>query len=413
MGHYTEEREIEQNNFEYEDEPEKLEEVMKGFRNFDKALDNFLIEHGYVGEKENIKDKIKYIQKKFDAASVDHIDPRVLENWFSIGNRPKTEKPFALFRVEREKLFRFCFAFQLPVEESNDFFRRVCLQRGFDCHDMEEAVYYYAISNKFNYPEAKAIIAKLPKENKKKDKIDLDCNDILYTNAIIVEISRLKNADELIQFFYCNYDRFKYNNVAAYEFIKKMWNKISEVQGLADKEKFNLLSEDWNLRKESQKPRSKWDVYLQILGLAKTSELISGVDRSVSAFLKDNKLLHPLAADSFPGRQELEAILIGKPKSYEVIRKTLVILSFYRFWVNKALEYKGEQCRAKRGDYEKYIETINHYLNDVGYPMLYVGNPFDWIFMYAASQKSPLDAFRDIIYNLYEVKAAELESKVW
>ena len=400
---YDEEKEELYNN--EEDKPEKLEEVleevMKSFRNFDKSLDHFLIEHGYDGEIENIKDKIKYIQKKFDDALIEHIDQRILKNWFSKEN-------IELFRIKREKLFRFCFAFQLSVEESNDFFRKVYLQRGFDCHVMKEAVYYYAISHNLNYPETKTLIDKLPKEDERKDKVDLDCNDILFTNTIIKEIDRFKNADELIQYFWDNYDSFKYNNVAAYKYIENIWKEISKVQGLADKEK---SSGDDDFGKGTQKPRSVWNIYLDILGFSKSSELISGSDRSVSAFLKDNKLLHPLAADSFPGRQELEAILSGKHKSYEVVRKTLVMLLFYKFWVKKKLEYKDELKMAKYDDCNRYIVYTNNYLDNARYPMLYEGNPFDWIFMYAAYQSSPLDTFRDIISKIYEVKDDELRQK--
>lgn len=47
-----------------------------------------------------------------------------------------------------------------------------------------------------------------------------------------------------------------------------------------------------------------------------------------------------------------------------------------------------------------------------GYPTLYAGNPFDWIFLYSAHDDSPLEALRFFMRELYLVKKDELEPKV-
>ena len=36
-------------------------------------------------------------------------------------------------------------AFQLTLEETQDFLRRVYLQRNLDCHNIQEAIYYYCM----------------------------------------------------------------------------------------------------------------------------------------------------------------------------------------------------------------------------------------------------------------------------
>ena len=93
--------------------------------------------------------------------------------------------------------------------------------------------------------------------------------------------------------------------------------------------------------------RTVWDIYLQILGLLEYDYdqkkrryeplFAFEADRSIQEVLKDNRLLHPLAVDKFPDRQGLEAILQGRRKHDEVVRKTLILLVFYQFWVNDAL----------------------------------------------------------------------------
>ena len=52
---------------------------------------------------------------------------------------------------------------------------------------------------------------------------------------------------------------------------------------------------------------------------------------------------------------------------------------------------------------------MNKMLTDAGYPALYEGNPYDWIFMFAAQDAYPLDAFRFFMRELY-LNKAETES---
>ena len=51
------------------------------------------------------------------------------------------------------------------------------------------------------------------------------------------------------------------------------------------------------------------------------------------------------------------------------------------------------------------------FLSDAGYPALYAGNPFDWIFMYSAHDDCPLEALRFFMRELYLVKKDELQPK--
>lgn len=487
MGQYTENRVKMMETLPEDDNDEiKLEEAVKTFRNFSEALDDFIIRKGYTGVIEDVGAKIEYINSKFELASVAPIDSRVLKNWFSEKRNEKKnsssveEKFVSPLDIKKEFLFRFCFVFQLSIEESNEFFRKVCLQRSFDCHDIKEAIYYYALSNQLSYSEAKELIAKAPKTpDNGKGKIDINSN-ILYTDTIINEINRFKNSDELLKYFYDNRSQFGYNNATAYRTIKKIWSNISGASGLANKEKINLLCNDCeklkmcshmdlccdecgekdkcainkrdetesvqrgckarnckkadchkhnisicncakcackkcNCKKEVRKPRTVWDIYLQILGFDNNQISILASDRSLGKILNDNKLLHTLAADSFPDRQGLEAIILrGGYKSNEPVRKILILLLFYEFWVKEALNNKDGEFpyEAYDGDNDRCICRINDCLSDSGYPLLYAGNPFDWIFVNAANKKYPLEIFRDFMLALYLIKEDELIAKV-
>ena len=50
---------------------------------------------------------------------------------------------------------------------------------------------------------------------------------------------------------------------------------------------------------------------------------------------------------------------------------------------------------------------MNQYLMDAGYPEMYVGNPYDWIFFYAAKSAEPLFMFRYFWNELLTVTLEE------
>ena len=100
----------------------------------------FLLERGFEKDISNVDEKVSYIKEKCREAGIETY-PRDMKKWFT--ENKKMEK--------RSTAFQFCFAFSFNLEECEDFFKRICLQRGFDCHSMEEAVYYYAIKNDLRY----------------------------------------------------------------------------------------------------------------------------------------------------------------------------------------------------------------------------------------------------------------------
>ena len=104
----------------------------------------------------------------------------------------------------------------------------------------------------------------------------------------------------------------------------------------------------------------------------------------------------------------------GKKVSFERVRKILILLLFYRFWIEIALENaeNGEKFPYEDiGDNkERFLCYMNDELSDVGLPILYEGNPYDWIFPFAASARteddvqSPLDNLRGYMKQLISLK---------
>lgn len=368
-----------------DDYTEKLIEAVTLFKCFDEVMDDFISEHGYVGDMSDIEEKTAFIRDKFKAANIKA--PRGIREWFS---EHKT--------IERENAFRLAFAFKLGVDETSELFKKICIGRCFDCHTVAEAVYYYCMSNDLSYTDAEEIITKIPKDIKGK----ITGGEVLYTGNIIKELHQIKSNDELVDYLTRNAAEFGYNNAAATRYTQKIWREIADENGLAYRDKM--------LKSNS----SVWNIYLHILGLdeLKESDISKlNIDRSLKPILKDNKLLHPLAAASFPDREGINRILNGEHLSYERVRKLLILLLFYRFWERQYTEESG--YFAETDDKKRCIADINGYLLEVGYPELYCGNPYDWIFIWAIQSDDPLCEFQFFISELFAVKSENtIESKM-
>lgn len=414
---------------------EKLLEVAQSFRTFDAALDEFIQAHGYGGDMQDIAGKATFIQKAFEAEEVTPL-PRDIKKWY-VEHR----------EIERRTAFQICFAFRLNIDETNDFFRRVYLEKSFDCHSMEEAVYYFCIKNRRSYKEALQIISKSPVQeipDVKRSRIEFD-NSVLFTSAIIKELDKFSDAEELLLYFQKNVLKFGYNHAKATQIIQDLWKGIAPKDELADKEKVYLQGGKVN----ESKSRGTFAVYQQIMGLDDTEEVEIVTDdgrkkiiqkalftikaeRSIKPILKDNMLLPAVAERDFPSRLTIDKIVKGDHVAHESIRKVLILLKFYSFWLGKIFpknksegqeetsEPKDSKCPekknltayfAKAGDTQRCILGINKLLMEAGYPELYYGNPYDWIFFFCSEREEPMTVFREIIRELYLEKEEVCKGK--
>ncbi|MBQ7199772.1 MAG: hypothetical protein IJS24_00190 [Eubacterium sp.] len=397
MGKYTETLE----DFSYGIDPgedgyeEMLEKAAGSFRPFDVALTAFLTENGMIGEAATPDEVLRYITDEFKAAGIE--PPRNRKKWFSVHAS-----------IKRKTAFEMCFALRLDEDQADDFFRRVCLERGFDGHDMTEIVWLYAIRNGLTYEEALRIQKKLPtvKTDQK-----LATGQVIYTQMIQSEIAEISSEEELIRYLTERASSFGYNNATATRFIRELWDEIAGEDGLAYRERRDFHSgyeedvesygrTDSRVKIRVEKDDSLWDVYLQILGLSHIDMKQLGTDRSLKPILKDRDLLHPLAEDSFPDRDGLNKILRGEHVSHERVRKILILLVFYRYWVRLLL--KNRSYAVNGGEMARLEQTINNYLVDCGYPTLYIGNPYDWVILYSlVNSDTPLMTFRGFMQELY------------
>ncbi len=360
---------------------EELLEVVQLFRPFSVAITEFISEHGYQGDASDAEAKVDFIRTAFAKANMDA--PREVREWFA--GQP----------VKRDTVFQICFAFGLDGGETDEFFRRIyAKERSFNCHIMQEAIYYFCLNNGLTWADALDIQSQVALSGK-----DAGNGEVVYTGSIIAELNDIETKEELIAWLKDNLDKFVgYGNVTAYETIRRLWRQASGPAGLLKREHDRLASmlDDEAIGRKSpfrtgSDGAKPWDAYLAILQLDKKDVKKLGTDRSIKPILEK---LHDDAQDSFPDRQGIDLILRGEHVSYERVRKWLVLLTFYTYWARKALA-KGDY-ESSPGDADRCIAEMNRYLIDCSYPELYVGNPYDWIFFYAVKDSEPLRTFRYI-----------------
>ncbi len=367
---------------------EELLAVAQLFRPFSEGLDEFIVSHGYQGDLTDINSKTTFIREAF--ASHGMKPPRELEKWYTENQT-----------VRRDTAFQLCFAFGLDGSDTDEFFRRVYTrERSFDCHRVQEAVYYFCLNHGLSFADAQDICCQLPQPPKQAQ----PGQTAIYTSSIIAELNRMDTREELIQYLTENIAQFSQHNVTAYATIERLWRDIAGKDGLLEREyrRFHVAGDDAATGARAKQYYDDdgfkaWDAYLAIFQLDKAQVADLKLDRNIRPAIE---LLHADAQDSFPDRQGIEAILAGKNVSYERVRKLLILLEFYAFWARKRLE--TGTCDAGEQDGARFIDTVNQYMIEAGYPELYVGNPYDWIFFYVSHDREPLITFREIWQSLLD-----------
>lgn len=364
--------------YEY-DATEKLPAIIASFRGHGAALSEFLDSHGYPQSGEQTAEaKAAFLRQKFADAGIGSSKARNALKWLTAANG-----------FERETGFRIAFALGLSVEETNEFFRTVLLDRGFDCHTIEEAIFFYCMVHGRGYPAAEKLIAAAPKPGKAAVPFN---GDVLYTKNIIAFIQTCPDDEALLRYFRENLPQFGYNQVKAKEYIISLWNRIAGPKGLAEMERMYFPEPEKGRNPPAED--STWGIYLQILGLSFDIDQIRE-DRTIKPILDNREFMHEFAADNFPGRQSIEKILRGESTKNDLIRKTMILLIFYQFWMNTALSHAGiKSFQAGENDRDRCLAELDQYLLDAGFPEMYAGNPFDWIFLWAAGREAPMLAFR-------------------
>ena len=405
-------------NYEYSEDYNGVIEFLnkaENFRTFNDGLTQFIKKHGYVeqdglDEKTSIKQRTDFLYNKFKEKNIS-ISKATLENYFSGETRPDTKK------ANRTNVFKLCFAMELSLEETNDFFTKIYLDRTFNVKNVHELVYYFCIKNNKSYTDATRLIEQAEKIID--DKSPKNTDSQVYTSSIREETDFFTTEEELMRYIRDNKDSFNRYNVTAVEEFNKLLNRI---QGSKEDRDFinklkkgkgykNITSEDEQHIKNcglviqdaikqniifdtdtiseytANKDVSSIDFMLFVIY---NSSLPIGIEKTYS--FANNAHLLKLIKNNFPSKHIFSKIKKDPLFSFEALRKAIILLGFYEFCFDA--EQQGESC----GEYfDEFVDQIDDILTSCGMGPLYIGNPYDWLFLFCVKSDQPLSTFRGII----------------
>ncbi len=361
------------------------------FPSFSQGLTRLLESHGYQGPLEDAGQKADFLYGKLSGIGVS-VSKSTVSDWFTGKHRP------ALVSNSRLLMRQICFALSLTLEEAAQFFRQVYYDRFFQCHTIEEAVSYYCLSNRLPYSHAQELLAKIEAFPDKEQ-----ASAPVFTRDIQKRLDGCRTDSMLLSFFQAEKHVFASWNTSAQYAIRQL---LSRIQGNEKDKRFRkALSKDAAC---SLKSLRQCSLIFQELFYDKGAGLcgdIKGKNVASLDFMLDCILHTPngIAKDAaipqilrtnFPAKKTFSKILneIENSTSYDSIRKCLILLKFYDFW-----------CRCKLAQdktpyhFDTYADEMNHLLGECGYGSLYQGNPYDCLFLWAATTEDPLGYLRDAV----------------
>lgn len=337
-----------------------------------------------LGFEENA-DTISALLKLCKEAEVS-LSRQTISNWITKSAPSGAEN-------SRENVYKLCFALKMNAMETGEFFLKSYMERPFNYKSLHEAVYFFCMNNGLGYPDAVRIITQaetLP--------IVEQQSYVEATEEIGHLLQRIRKEDALLSFLQSlRLDIIRMNQTAAAR-ISALLPKCYE---LAEAE-YNLYYKRFD---EKPKTVSNEDELLAVIYGYNARET-SGfwekngkrVPKPVYAKSISESHLPKVVRRNFPQRQQLEDIKKCKA-SYDTIRKTLILLSFYHFFADARI--KIGDADAELGLYDEFVDEMNTVLADCGFVQLYWRNPFDWMIGHCAEKANPLEMLRDLIEEYY------------
>lgn len=417
---YTQFNENSLHQFKNEDDIYEAIDFLKdpsNFRNFDEGLVELMHRKGYSTELNVFElSGILYSELQNIGSSISRT---TIGSWFQGTHRPKIEAGY------RKQIYEICFALKLNCDETKWFFQHVYYDRAFNCHTITESVYFFSFLNNLPYTEAQEIINII--ESAPSPSILSPVKN--YTQFSRSQIESFHSKDELIRFLTYHKSNYESWNQSSFAEIQNRMNELIPTD-LGKKEISNVKRTI--TRKNTivgvipkQSCQKEWGLIMQEFFSSvicpEDLEYISGLNIQSNAFIL-KRILSPsscevkidktsvpyIVKNNFPTRKTMSDILsaekISHSKSYDSIRKVIILLNFYIFWVRVDLGYTNylqeEQDCPDNILYDAFIKEMDATLYNCGYEYLYAGNPYDWLFMCAAQTEKPLRYFRDCMIEI-------------
>ena len=377
-------------DFENSEFPGKADmEAMDSVSTFSEYVCTLSIRCGYADSPEDVGALASFVFEKCKTANVS-ISRQTLVNWLTKGLPANTAGG-------RENVYCLCFALEMDAQQTREFFLKAYLERPFNYKNIHEAAYFFCLNNGLSYFDAQRMIGVIEsakaKENPYADNI---------TEQIGERLSEFTTEDEFLRYIIENRSGFEIQNQSATERIEQL---VDSCKAIAPKEYAISCNDDKEITVDNI------DELLNVIYGYSARAVSAKRDEQGNTIKKDNgqPVTEPVYKKSisksnfpdlikrnWPQREQFAQILEKKTASYDVIRRALIMLTFYDFAANATVRHALEY-----GIFDEFTDEMNTVLAGCGYVQLYWRNPYDWMIGYCAMSPNPLGTLRDLIEEYY------------
>ena len=242
----------------------------------------------------------------------------------------------------------------------------------------------------------------------------------VYTDQIRNALDNCHSDEEFLAYFSRNKSIFdRWNQRALFyieEFIRQIrgtkedigripafvdFGTIPDAKTLATPPASGLITQEFFM--QARHLGIKWKYRKQ--NIASIDFMLEFITTFTTGVTKD-ATLPDIVKLNFPSKKTFSKILNRSQSemstSYDSIRKCLILLKFYHFWVTLELMMDSgnaaEDSQTEYADYfDDFCEEMAQLLEECGYEELYERNPYDWIFLWASTTEQPLESFRGVM----------------
>ena len=346
-------------------DPESAEDVIEGISRaialdsspaFQEGLSARLTELGTVCTPEDKDVMLSEIKRRFKEL-LDKPCPKAIQNWIK-GTTPGI--------TNRQNNYDLCYALEMDFKQTAVFFQKYFLTMPFNAKSKTDAVFMYCLYHNRPYVTAQKML------DQTKGFVSQE-NAHTATSQIISTIFETDDDDKFMRYL----SEHCYDNEQQYQLARKIINdEIGTIQKrLLRYESDRILSPDR-------------------LG-SLTIETLLGFKSQRKGRRSKESVLPKRFTGSLPNDVTLGKIINGAEVSYELLRKTLVLVKFYNFY----FEADNTDRNTIAGYLMDFYEELNSVLVSCGFAQLYLRHPFDCLMLYCANSYDPIDALYCVMAN--------------
>lgn len=300
-----------------------------------------------IEDKDSVLAEIKRRYKNILGISC----PRTVIEWIK-GTTPGT--------TNHRNNYELCFALEMNFQQTSDFFRNYYLTQPFNVKNRTDAVFMYAFYHKKPY----TVVSGLLEKSK-----DFEAKKAAHTSTaqIVSVIYSIDDDDEFLNYL----SEHCYGEKQHFQYAK---NEILKEIKILQKEILNFDYED------VINPERMNSV---------TIEKLLGYKYQSRSDKNEKAVLPKRFTESLPNDATLGQIINGEKVSYELLRKTLMLLNLHNFFKDDV----NTDEKTTKENLRDFLEGLNNLLTVCGFSQVYLRHPFDFLLLNCANSDCPTDAF--------------------